>query len=428
MRGSESSSGGGGDDDEDEEKDADGDASVHDDGADGELEVSSAEPPGLESPFPVDYQAPLVGKNPARRLRSSLLHAVDGDDRAPLLRKGDPISGDRNMCWARALTGETMGAMGDLLEVAEQVEECMLNLTNEFAKELQSAQTDSLVRGKLRSRTLAALGSEMTRQIRFMRHNATYCWSNDHYVTGVPHILVWARLKGRCIVVLEEGVKKRQMDPCQGYYATMYGQLTSRCLTEADLKQFLLRRRPQDRLVLMESWASMSDGGGHYSHHLTAVHAPLRSVAAPAEAVAGSSEHGAPLPPPLRLDDADCEGDMAPLLPCDMPTDELVDLMRRNAWASNAITGMMDQPKHLREVRENALAILARDDALEELEAAGMVPGSLVLFADFANGQDDAELLELIRGPVRQSYFKEDGSGRGEGVSEHQDGASGWSA
>ena len=208
MRDSESSSGGGGDDDEDEEKDADGDASVHGDGADGELEVSSAEPPGLESPFPVDYQAPLVGKNPARRLRSSLLHAVDGDDRAPLLRKGDPISGDRNMCWARALTGETMGAMGDLLEVAEQVEECMLNLTNEFAKELQSAQTDSLVRGKLRSRTLAALGSEMTRQIRFMRHNATYCWSNDHYVTGVPHILVWARLKGRCIVVLEEGVKK----------------------------------------------------------------------------------------------------------------------------------------------------------------------------------------------------------------------------
>ena len=84
------------------------------------------------------------------------------------------------MCWARALTGETMGAMGDLLEVAEQVEECMLNVTNEFAKELQSAQTDSLVRGKLRSRSLAALGSEMTRQIRFMRHNETYCWSNDH--------------------------------------------------------------------------------------------------------------------------------------------------------------------------------------------------------------------------------------------------------
>ena len=158
------------------------------------------------------------------------------------------------------------------------------------------------------------------------------------------------------------------------------------------------------------------------------MHAPLRSVAAPAEAVAGSSEHGVPLPPPLRLDDADCEDDMAPLLPCDMSTDALVDLMRRNAWASNAITGMMDQPKHLREVRENALAILARDGALEELEAAGMVSGSLVLFADFANGQDDAELLELIRGPARQSYFKEDGSGRGKGVSEHQDGASGWSA
>ena len=75
----------------------------------------------------------------------------------------------------------------------------------------------------------------------------------------------------------------------------------------------------------------MSDGGGHYSHHLTAVHAPLRSVAAPAEAVAGSSEHGVPLPPPLRLDDADCEDDMAPLLPCDMSADELLDLMRRAA-------------------------------------------------------------------------------------------------
>lgn len=408
MHDSEGSSGGGGDDEEDEEKDADGDASVHDDGADGELDVSSAEPPGLESPFPVDYEAPLVGKNPARRLRSSLLHAVDGDDRSPLLRKGDPISGDRNMCWARALTGETMGAMGDLLEVAEQIEECMLNVTNEFAKELQSAQTDSLVRGKLRSRSLAALGSEMTRQIRFMRHNATYCWSNDHYVTGVPHILVWARLKGRCIVVLEEKVKKRQMDPCQGYYATMYGQLTSRCLTEADLKQFLVRRRPQDRLVLMESWASMSDGGGHYSHHLTAVHAPLRLVAAPAEAVAGSSEHRvAPLPPlpqPLRLD-ADCEDDMAPLLPCDMSTDELVELMRRNAWMCNAITQECDQPKHVQAVRENARDILTRPDALAALEAAGIVSGSAVLFNDFANGQDDAELLELIRGPVRQSHF-----------------------
>ena len=79
--------------------------------------------------------------------------------------------------------------------------------------------------------------------------------------------------------------------------------------------------------------------------------------------------------------------------------------MRRNAWTSNAITEMMDQPKHLREVRENALAILARDGALGELEAAGMVPGSLVLFADFANGQDDAQLMGLIRGPVKLSYF-----------------------
>ena len=66
----------------------------------------------------------------------------------------------------------------------------------------------------------------------------------------------------------------------------------------------------------------------------------------------------------------------------------------------------MDQPKHLREVRENAHAILARDGALGELEVAGMVPGSLVLFVDFANGQDDAELImDLIRGPVKQSYF-----------------------
>ena len=187
------SEGSGGDDDNDEEegeKDADGDVSMHADDVDGELEVSSAESPGLESPFPIDYQAPLVKKNSARRLRPSLLQAVDGDDRAPLLRKGDPISGVRNICLARALTGETKGDMGDLLEVAEQVEEYLLNLADEFAKELQSAKTNSVVRGKLRSRTLTAIVSEMTRKIRFMRDNAEYCRSNDHYVAGVPHILV----------------------------------------------------------------------------------------------------------------------------------------------------------------------------------------------------------------------------------------------
>ena len=98
-------------------------------------------------------------------------------------------------------------------------------------------------------------------------------------------------------------------------------------------------------------------------------------------------------------------GDQDPVQISDLTTAELAGLMRRNAWASNATTEMMGQLKHLREVRENTLAILARDGALGELEAAGMVPGSLVLLADFANGQDDAALMDLIRGPVKQPYF-----------------------
>ena len=139
----------------------------------------------------------------------------------------------------------------------------------------------------------------------------------------------------------------------------------------------------------------MSDRDGRYSHHLTAVHALLRSAAAPAEAVDGSSEDDdatreAVAISPLRLDDADCEDDQDPLQISDLTTAELVDLMRRHAWTSNAITEKMGQPKHLREVRVNARAILDREGALGELEATGIVPGSLVLFADFANGEDDA--------------------------------------
>ena len=78
--------------------------------------------------------------------------------------------------------------------------------------------------------------------------------------------------------------------------------------------------------------------------------------------------------------------------------------MRRNAWISNAITQEIDQPKYLRTVRENARNILTRQGALGALEAAGIVSGSPVLFTDFANGQDDAELLESIRGPERLSF------------------------
>jgi hypothetical protein len=81
-------------------------------------------------------------------------------------------------------------------------------------------------------------------------------------------------------------------------------------------------------------------------------------------------------------------------------TSRCAELMRRNAWISNAITQEIDQPKYLRTVRENARNILTRQGALGALEAAGIVSGSLVLFADFANGQDDAEqqaeLMELV--------------------------------
>ena len=88
------------------------------------------------------------------------------------------------------------GDVGDLLAVADQMSECLLNITGEEAKELADAQTDSVVRGKLRLRTLVAAGSNMASQIGFMRRNATYCWSNEHYPVGVPNILIWAHAKG----------------------------------------------------------------------------------------------------------------------------------------------------------------------------------------------------------------------------------------
>jgi hypothetical protein len=94
------------------------------------------------------------------------------------------------MCWARALAGETEGGIGDLLAVADQMSECLLNVTDEEAKELAGAQAGSVVRGKLRMRTLVAAGSSMVPQTGFMRRNATYCWPNDHYPVGVPNILI----------------------------------------------------------------------------------------------------------------------------------------------------------------------------------------------------------------------------------------------
>ena len=33
--------------------------------------------------------------------------------------------------------------------------------------------------------------------------------------------------------------------PCDGFFATMYGQQTSRCITVSELRQFLKRRRPR---------------------------------------------------------------------------------------------------------------------------------------------------------------------------------------
>ena len=272
--GSEDGTSDGGDDDDgtggDEPDDESGvaDAEMEHGGTGGEDDAAPVY--DIDAPFPVDYQPPSDGKNPARRLRSSLFRSVEDDEREPLLCIGEPISGGRNMCWARALAGETEGDVGDLLAVADQMSECLLNITGEEAKELADAQTDSVVRGKLRLRTLVAAGSNMASQIGFMRRNATYCWSNEHYPVGVPNILIWAHAKGRCVIVIEAKVKRKPSDPCLGFFATMYGQQTSRCITESELRQFLIKRRPQDRLVFLDSWASMQQGGGHYSHHLTA--------------------------------------------------------------------------------------------------------------------------------------------------------------
>ena len=148
--------------------------------------------------------------------------------------------------------------------------ECLLNIGDEQAKVLSDAQIDAAVRGKLRNRSLNSAGKVMASQIGFIRRNATYPWSNDHYPVGVPNIMVWAHVKGRCVIVVEAALKRKPNDPCAGFFATMYGERTTLGITEVELRQFLKRRRPQDRLVFLDSCASMQQGGGHFSHHLTA--------------------------------------------------------------------------------------------------------------------------------------------------------------
>ena len=347
---------------------------------------------------------PAAKKDPARLLPPSLF--LDG-----VYQLSPPISGGRHLCWARAWAGECEGSTNVLLQFAENMAECLVNVERDVAQRLSSANSGNAP-GQFTKRILGAAGNRMLGQIAFMKANPSWNWASAAYPLAFPHFVVYVYVKSICFVVVKAKTPAVGSE-AEGYFALLFGIQAPRVLNLDQFRGFMQNKRPQDACVLLEGFtdsvATSASGGQycHFAHHIELVPQDGDSSEDDVDSE-HDSEHGIaplpPMPPPLRLDDLDCEDDMAPLLPCDMSTDELVELMRRNAWLCNAVTQEMDQPKHVRTVRENARDILTRQDALGALEAAGIVSGSLVLFTDFANGQDDAELLELIRGPERLSF------------------------
>ena len=303
-------------------------------------------------------------KDPARLLPPSLF--LDG-----VYQLSPPISGGRHLCWARAWAGECEGSTNVLLQFAENMAECLVNVERDVAQRLSSANSGNAP-GQFTKRILGAAGNRMLGQIAFMKANPSWNWASAAYPLAFPHFVVYAYVKSICFVVVQAKTPAVGSE-AEGYFALLFGIQAPRVLNLDQLRGFMQNKRPQDACVLLEGFtdsvATSASGGQycHFAHHIELVPQDGDSSEDDVDSE-HDSEHGIaplpPMPPPLRLDDADCEDDLAPLLPCDMSTDELVELMRRNAWISNAVTQKMDQPKHVRTVRENARDILTRQGAL----------------------------------------------------------------
>ena len=222
------------------------------------------------SPFPVTVPQALTEtkKCKARLLPPSILHPGE-DGTAPLLVKSKLISGANLLCWARAWSGVVDGELDALLTVADEISETLTKLSKDAATVISSSQPESAIRDKLRHRLIQKAGSDMAAQTRCLRKNPSYCWDSSCYPKGVPHFLVFAREKNRCFVLIEEK-PRAQKGELEGYFATMYGAAQPRALTLEQLNEFLVKRRPQDRLVLFENSGSMVDPStGHFAYHLS---------------------------------------------------------------------------------------------------------------------------------------------------------------
>ena len=152
-----------------------------------------------------------------------------------------------------------------------------------------------------------------------------------------------------------------------GYFATLYGTARPRVLTMDQFATFLRNMRPQDRCVVLDGFTESVSDTSQYMHYSERI------------VVAAADD-----------DDDDDEGD-------EPTARSMVRELRYEAWKPAASA--------LKRVRQLALALLERDDALVALEFYGIASGSMRLFSEFANGADDAELWSLIKGPKKPTAW-----------------------
>ena len=153
-----------------------------------------------------------------------------------------------------------------------------------------------------------------------------------------------------------------------GYYATLYGTARPRVLTMDQFATFLRNMRPQDRCVVLDGFTESVSDTSQYMHYSERI------------VVAAADD-----------DDDDDEGDGPTARPM------VREQLRYEAWKPAA--------RALARVRELALALLERNDALVALEFYGIASGSTRLFSEFVNGADDAELWSLIKRPKKPTAW-----------------------
>lgn len=83
-----------------------------------------------------------------------------------------------------------------------------------------------------------------------------------------PHFAAYAYKTRTAIVVLEKA--NPHDDEPAAYLATLYGDVVPRQMSLKQLKEFMLRKRPKDRIALLDKGGtSITDGSAHFHFDCT---------------------------------------------------------------------------------------------------------------------------------------------------------------